>query len=246
MIAKFKDFIERYFEIKIIPQWRMERYELGLHLKKLFEHMNINTVIDVGANEGQYASFLRNEVGYCGTILSFEPGKELFQILQKKSEADPDWYCFPIAFGEENKTDTINIMARSQFNSLLKPKNDTFFQKENAVVDSYQINVSTLDDFWTGLEKDHDLSSVYLKLDTQGYDLKILTGAKESLPKIKALQSEMSVIPIYNDMPDYKEVTRFLENHKFSHSAMFPVSNDTNMRLIEFDGIFVNSALFEQ
>lgn len=219
----------------------MERYEFAQHLRKLLDHLNITTVIDVGANEGQYARFLRNEVYFEGVILSFEPGKELFDIIRERSASDPDWHCFSMALGEENKTENINIMARSQFNSLLSPKGEGFFQDENTVVDSYQITVSTLDDFWPVLEKEHDLSSVYLKLDTQGYDFKVLKGSKKILPHIKALQSEMSIIPIYQEMPGYKEVTDFLTDNNFAHSGMYPVSHDANMRMIEFDGIFVNT-----
>jgi len=54
---------------------------LDFHLYKLFDLLKINCVLDVGANQGQYAHFLRN-LGYKGNIISFEPVTIDYAILQ--------------------------------------------------------------------------------------------------------------------------------------------------------------------
>ena len=43
------------------------------YLRRLFRHLSVDLVIDVGANEGQFGTFLRERVGYAGRIASFEP-----------------------------------------------------------------------------------------------------------------------------------------------------------------------------
>jgi hypothetical protein len=86
-------------------------------------------------------------------------------------------------------------------------------------------------------------SSVYLKLDTQGYDLEVLKGAAGSLGSVQALQIEAAVQPLYRDMPDYRTMLAELEARGFALSAMFPVSHDARLRLIEFDCLFVRDGV---
>src|SRR5690242_20492587 len=65
-------------------------------LLTMITHHRIDTVIDVGANTGQYASALR-KAGYTGRIISFEPLSEAYAELEKKSRPDPKWRVFQTA-----------------------------------------------------------------------------------------------------------------------------------------------------
>ncbi len=62
------------------------------HVLQLFEHLRIDTVIDVGANRGQHALSLRN-LGYTGWIYSFEPVNSIFKSLLwgRLSRRTPCW-----------------------------------------------------------------------------------------------------------------------------------------------------------
>jgi hypothetical protein len=80
---------------------------------------------------------------------------------------------------------------------------------------------------------------VFLKMDTQGWDLEVIRGAEACLPRIAALQSEMSVVPIYEGMPSYLDMLRELHGRGFEPAAMFPVSRQADLRLIEFDCVLV-------
>lgn len=74
--ASFKGLIERAAAgcgYVMIPEWRRQSFPLATRLRQLFVHHRIETVIDVGANEGQYQDFLRTRVGFDGRIESFEP-----------------------------------------------------------------------------------------------------------------------------------------------------------------------------
>ena len=67
------------------------------HLQRFFEHYTVNCVFDVGANEGQYATMLRQKVGYQSDIISFEPIPAAAEILRQKSRKNPRWHVEQIA-----------------------------------------------------------------------------------------------------------------------------------------------------
>lgn len=239
MIRKIKSIVEKILKSKIISNWRLPRYALECQLRELFDFLQIDCVLDVGANKGQFALFLRHQLGFKGTILSFEPDQETYNILEKLSENDPLWHCSKFALGSEEKKAKFNIMAASEFSSARQPDTSKLFKAENTVVDSYDVNFKTLDSVWPQLKSRYNIKSAYLKLDTQGYDLEVLKGSENILPEMRALQSELAIIKIYQDMPSYMDVIAYLESKNFSLYGMHPVSHDENKHLIEFDGIFV-------
>ena len=87
--------------------------------QKILKHFNIDLVIDVGANVGQYALELR-DLNYEGNIVSFEPLKEEFKILEKKASKDSMWKTFNYALGSRNGIEKINISENSYSSSILE------------------------------------------------------------------------------------------------------------------------------
>ena len=211
---------------------------LAKRLRQIFVELQIETVIDVGANEGQYRNFLRSEVGFAGKIESFEPLPRLAEQLRLKAITDPHWSVHARALGAAPGELTLNVMSSTDFSSFLNPlhrQNDD--PHYNEVIGSVVVPVSTIDAEFGGRP---DLARTYLKLDTQGYDLEVLRGAERIIRTIPALQTEVSFIPIYGGMPDYKEALSTLERHGFQVADFFLVSKDQANRAIEFDCIMVN------
>ena len=91
----------------------------SLRLQRILTHFGTDLVLDVGANEGQYGEILRQEAGYSGSIVSFEPMKLSFSKLQKKTKQDKRWSALNCALGETERTETINISKNSYSSSLL-------------------------------------------------------------------------------------------------------------------------------
>ena len=90
-------------------------------INRLIDHLErqrIDLVLDVGANEGQYASRLRKN-GFSGRIISFEPLSTAFEVLQRACDHDNSWSCHGYAIGEKRGKATINISANSMSSSLL-------------------------------------------------------------------------------------------------------------------------------
>lgn len=242
MMKRFiKQFISRA-GYKIIPTWRLEGIHFANHLKNIFKDLNILHVLDVGANKGQYRDFLRMEVGYTGKIYSFEPAFDTFKFIENRAKSDDKWDVFNCALGEVDGKQTINIMESSSLTSFLKPTSEHVALKHNKIENTQVVQIHKLDSIGHKTIPDwKEGDGIYLKLDTQGYDLNVCKGGSKFLEDVVALQSEMSIIPIYHGMPTYQDTLAHLNSLGYSISNLFPVKVDNNHRLVEFDCIMVRN-----
>jgi FkbM family methyltransferase len=126
---------------------------------------SVTTVLDVGANEGQMAlSFA--EAFPDARVFAFEPVPATFSNLVERTADMPQIECFDVALGPCEDDVTIQLADRSGQNSLL-----------NAVPepgpDTVTLRVTT-GDAWAS---EHGVEHVdVLKIDTEGYDLNVLSG----------------------------------------------------------------------
>ena len=229
---------------ELIPSWRFDHLGLSTHLHDLFERLAVDCVLDVGANRGQYGRFLRAEVGYKGYIASFEPQSAALADLRVRVGDDPLWRIFGVALGGETGELPLNVMQESAFTSFLAPDNSAVptLARLNSVVQVEVVPVSRLDDMMDQVRAGSACRSVYLKLDTQGYDLEVMKGASATLGSIAALQTEVSVLPLYRHMPNWLTSLKILKEHSFDVTGLFPVSQDPALRVVEFDCVAVNAA----
>jgi hypothetical protein len=94
------------------------------------------------------------------------------------------------------------------------------------------------------LQARHGFQRPYLKLDTQGHDLEVIRGAGDTLSStILALQTEASVIGIYQGMPGYIQAIQVLNERGFEITTLQPVARDRLLRVVEFDCVMRNMAL---
>ncbi len=229
---------------QIIPLWQLKNYELARHLEMVFAQLNISCVLDVGANKGQYGRFLRDEVGYQGTILSFEPIKSNFQVLEQVASDKGNWDTYNYALGNESTRKKINVMKSDVFSSFLSPDHSVVneFDVINSVEREEVVEIRKLDEVVRSIEMDHDIGRMYVKLDTQGYDLEVIDGGRNTVRHVVALQSEMSLKNIYRGMPTFSKSLQKFNELGFEATGFFPVASDRQNRLIEFDCVMINSA----
>ena len=179
----------------------LTRFDAASHYlarrKLLFRSLAIDTVLDVGANAGQYARQLRGDLGYQGRILSFEPLESAFALLERRTARDAKWKAFKLALGENNSADEINVAGNSVSSSLLDmlPSHERS-APESRYVSRQPVQVRTLDSMYDDVCAPTD--NVYLKIDTQGFESKVLKGAERWLGRIRAVQMEMSLVPLYS------------------------------------------------
>lgn len=229
----------------VVPRWRLQRLSEAQFLQQLFSTYSVDCVIDVGANLGQYRDFLRNNVGYGGTILSFEPHPECAEQLARRSASDPDWEIFSMGLGAEDGDRAFFMTQSSQLSSFRVPdvSQAPHLQGHSQVSREQTVRIATLDTFAAQNTALSRARACFLKIDTQGYDLEVIRGAREVLERCVAVQTEASVTPIYEGIPDITETIQEISGYGFRLADAGAVNRKETLQAIDFDLVFVKSAV---
>jgi FkbM family methyltransferase len=229
----------------IVPTWRLEKWEQSTHLRELFAMLEIDCVLDVGANIGQFQEFLRLHLEYKGRIVSFEPIGEMFEGLQRAAAADPLWSVHRLALGDTDGSATINVTAERTLSSLLPPNEERLeamgyekYLRETQVTRTETIPVrrldAVLDDVVPAGSK-----RLFVKSDTQGYDMSVIRGAAGCLARIPAFQIELPVRQVYRGAPDYLTSLAQLDATGYELTGLFPVQRDATLRVVNLDAVMI-------
>jgi FkbM family methyltransferase len=209
------------------------------HLAHVLQHHGIDLVLDVGANVGQYVQRLRRD-GYAGRIVSFEPLSQAHAELTRAAESDPLWAVAPrLALGDSDAPVRLNISAESDMSSVMD------FTAEMAEILDSSAYVGTEVASQARLEAVFGKfvgagDRVLLKVDTQGTERRVLEGARGVFGRLVAIQTELSLVPVYKDEPGWLEMVRYLHDHGFDPVLFIPgYFNRRTARLIGMDGVFV-------
>jgi FkbM family methyltransferase len=247
-LRRILDLPLRALGFELIPKWRLatfaENYVHGELLRRVFDAKDVDCVFDVGAFNGHFGRFLREEVGYTGLILSFEPQPRALQQLDEERARDKKWQAFNCALGSTPGKFEFNLTAKPWFSSFLPPSATTpeNMAGRNAVVEKIGVKVETIADLFDALSRTYGFQRPFLKMDTQGFDLRVFNGASNYVHRFLGLQSEVSVIPIYQDMPSWLQALEEYQKSGFQLSGLFPVSHDGDVRVVEFDAVLVRGA----
>lgn len=213
-----------------------------LRTVKLLQHYNINKVLDVGANVGQFGESLL-DFGYKGKIISFEPVPNAYYSLQKRARKYSQWELAErSAVGNMCGKIEINVSESTDFSSIKDIKSD-FVSTESvaAVTQKELVDINTLDSLKGKYYNDSE--RIFLKIDTQGFEKEVIEGAPELLKKVIGIKLE---IPVRSDLSIYEGVDwdlqhyiNFFYEQGFKCVSIEPVSADKVTGIVnEVDGIF--------
>lgn len=214
----------------------------GAQLARLLESAGIDLVLDVGANAGHYARSLRDH-GYRGRIVSFEPQSSAHALLAAAAAADSGWTAAPrMALGDSEGTVVIHVAGNSLSSSVL----DMLPAHERAVPGSAYVGSESapqrrLDR--AAAEYLDGARAALLKIDTQGSEDRVLAGASGIMDRIAAIQTELSLVPLYAGQLLFDQMRSRLEGMDFALAAILPGHVDERTgRTLQVDGFFVRRA----
>jgi FkbM family methyltransferase len=203
----------------------------------LLEAHDITMVVDVGANKGQYGRAIRR-AGYTGSLISFEPLPDAFVKLCSRAKADARWTCERMALGEEDGQTEIHVSENSASSSLLPIlPSHVNAEPQSAYIASVSVPLRRLDSIAPKFLRPID--HVWMKLDVQGYELPVLRGSPNTLLQTKVIESELSLVPLYDNQVLYREMIDYLDSLGFTLVGLERGFTDTRTgHVLQVDGIF--------
>jgi FkbM family methyltransferase len=207
-------------------------------LVQLLNKNNINLVLDVGANVGQFAQSIRIN-GYDKKIVSFEPVFKTYNSLLSNSKKYKNWQVFDrCALGENDGEVNINVSNYDLSSSIL-PMTNLHLEKNNTsfYVSKEKVKILRLDSIFDKVRVNNE--NTFLKLDVQGYESKVLNGAKNSLKIIKGLMLEVSIVELYKGEELWLDiVSRIIKMNFELHLIEKGFYDKKNNKLLQLDLVF--------
>ena len=233
---------------------------LGYDIKKINkETSNINfddllkdkipnnpVILDVGGNKGQsierFIKIFDNP-----TIHSFEPIKKEYDYMIKKFKGKNNIILNNFAIGEKKCIKEFNVTAKtgnSSFNNIqkdtkwLKARSKEYnISEENYIVKKEKISIETLDDY---IKKQILKKIDLLKIDTQGYEDKVLEGAVDNLKnqKVGAVITEIMFDNVYSRYLSFSDIEKHLLPNNFRMVGIDLANNNLFSGLVFFADVY--------
>ena len=195
--------------------------DLDAQLVDTLHRHEIEAVVDVGANLGQYALRLR-AAGWRGPILSIEPLPELQQPLRERAAGDPHWEIAPpMAIGATDGEVTLEVSAESDMSSTLG-QSDLLRAISPSSAVTRRIAVPQLRLAAPEVLGSRPWWRIFVKADVQGAEPAVLAGLGDAWPRVRGLQLELALLPLYQGERPWVEMVGDLAAHGFAPYLVFP------------------------
>ena len=203
--------------------------------ERLLSRLSCNTVVDIGANRGQFALVARR-VFPLARIISFEPLKGPAQQYRQVFARDARVSLHEHALGSEAGAHVMHIASRDDSSSLL-PITDVQTDLYPDTVESRteSVPVERLDDV---LSVDEIVRPSLLKLDIQGYELEALKGAEQLLLHFDYVYSECAFCELYAGQALADSVIAFLAARGFQLRGVYNAGYSREGFAVQADILF--------
>lgn len=222
-----------------ISRARNESDILSFQIKKI----NPDLFIDCGANKGGYYQTIKDS-GFNKKIILLEPNINLIsKYLIQITNNDKNVKIYNLGTGNKNckKNFYITDDKNSDLSSF-KEKTKFFDQRfyKTKIKDEESISVRRLDN----LLKENKIKKnvkIFLKVDTQGFDMETLIGLGNKIKQVYLIKIELSVIQLYKNSQKHWEILSYLKKNSFEPIYFLNGQRDKLGRLIEYDGYFLRN-----
>jgi FkbM family methyltransferase len=188
------------FDVAGLRGYRNFREARRFGIDLLPDGLSLDHVVDVGANEGQFASALL-AIAPNAHIDAFEPEIDTAARLHRQFGDDPRVTIHRQAVSAGEGTANFNVSSNSVFSSLRTPlpQMTDYYPRGADVLNTIIVPTVALDDVI------HTHVSL-LKIDVQGAEREVLVGAARVLAETDAVLLEMNFLPHYGGEATFAEL----------------------------------------
>ena len=199
------------------------------------------TVIDVGANAGQFA-VASAKLFPNVTVHSFEPNPESVRQLQKNVSRLANVLVYSMALGDQTGEIEFHVNTYSQSSSILPlaQAHKTAFPSAQEK-ETIRVKLSTLDD---ALADTMFTPPTLLKLDVQGYEARTLAGASKTLKRIDYVVIETCFQPMYEGESVFRDILAIMEEQGFCFARPIDFAAvQGGGEIVQMDALFIRSSI---
>jgi len=199
--------------------------------------LNLQTVLDIGANVGQFVKEIREQLPEA-QIYSFEPIKECFDKLEENMKADKNFKAFNFALGDKDQNLEMHKSSYTPSSSILDmaETHKTLFPHTKDSKPE-QIVVKKLDDIATNLNLS---KNILIKIDVQGFEDKVITGGIETFKKANVVIIENSFVELYKNQSLFDDIYQKLKILGFVYKGGLQEKlNKKTGQIISEDSLFI-------
>lgn len=211
------------------------RVAAGVEHRSILKHFDFNTVVDIGANRGQFAIVAR-ECFPQAHVICFEPLPGPAKDWQSVLGADNHARLYKGAIGSEYGELEMHVSARDDSSSLL-PISDLqseIFPGTEAIATT-KVLVAPLDHF---IQSSDIKSPALLKLDVQGFEYQALLGCDALLSKFDTVYCECSFVELYSGQKLAADIVQHLYERGFQICGIFNPAYRHDGQPVQADFLF--------
>ena len=205
----------------------------------LLRHHSITTVLDIGANDGEWSAEMRRLLPQA-QVYAFEPLADHHEGLISRFKNDRHFQSFNVALGEKDGEAEIERSSFHPSSSLLPMAalHKELYPKSKET-HKEKILIRRLDSIAQELTL---TPNILVKMDVQGFEDKVIAGGKETLGKATIVIAETSFVELYKNQPLFGDIHDALRNIGFSYHGNCGehYSPKTGERIYE-DSVFVKN-----
>ena len=183
---------------------------------------NISTFIDVGAHHGESIKLFNKEFNI-DSIVAFEPSLKNYNKLLKYNKKINNLKTFNLALGEEKNLVSFTDHFETQSSTISEiNEHSNYFKKKIFFLDPLNLknkkiqNTKVKMDRLENILKNLSINSVdILKIDTEGYDFKVIRGLGNSIKLVKYIYFEHHFHDMLIKNYNLGDVNKYLNSYNF-------------------------------